>query len=419
MLKFLSYSQNMDLLKNTGRLATALFAISLLNACSIFGSDDVVQAAPVPEFQNQFEAQRLWQRQVGGGVDKHFSRLRPALSQDAQGQETLYVASRFGDVLALSPETGEIIWENDLSELESNNKFENNSPSARLSGGITAGYKNIYVGSENADLIALDAKTGELVWQVKTPGEVVSAPLVEAGKVIVSCASGEVAAFNISDGKQEWLQSFPMPLLSLRSQSDLASANGAVLHGRADGRLSLLLLQTGQTIREHKISKAKGSTEIARLADVDASPVILGGVIYVIGFNGELHALELQSGKAIWKRSYSSFQNLALSGYDLFVSDAKSHIYSIDRREGQERWANNLLEWRNTTAAAVAGQHVLLGDDEGYLYWLDRDSGEFVSKLQLDSDGLYIEPLVTKAYIFVQTRSGKLIAMSREYQLIE
>jgi len=392
------------------RGVTLVVTLSVLNGCSLFESDEVVQAAEVPEFANQFQAEILWDKQVGDGVDKYYSRLRPALSDDK-----LFVADRYGEVFALDPQTGETLWSQDLSELESNNKFDNNSSTARLSGGITADYKNIYIGTENADLIALDALTGELVWQVKTPGEVVSAPLVDSGKVVVSCATGEVVAFNTVDGQQAWQQNFSVPLLSLRSQSDLVSASGAVIYARADGKMSLLLLNSGQLVREHKITTPKGSTEIARLADVDSTPVILAGTIYVVGFNGELHAIDLQSGKPVWKRGYSSFQNLSVSGYDIFVSDAKSHIYSIDRREGQERWFNKLLEWRNVTAPAIAGQHLLVGDEEGYLYWLDRDSGQFVSKLELDDDGLYIEPLVTRGYIFIQTRSGKLIAMSRDY----
>ena len=139
----------------------------------------------------------------------------------------------------------------------------------------------------------------------------------------------------------------------------------------------------------------------------------VAGVIYAIGFNGHLHAIELQSGQSVWKRSYSSYQNLSVSGYDIFISDAKSHLYSIDRRDGQEQWSNNKLEWRNLTAPAVAGQYLIVGDGEGYLYWLDRDSGEFASVDNFDTDGLYIEPLVTQKHIFLQTRSGKMIALNR------
>lgn len=59
-----------------------------------------------------------------------------------------------------------MIWTTDL-EIEG---------SARLSGGITAAFGKLFIGSENGVVNALDAETGEPLWASAIEGEVLAAP---------------------------------------------------------------------------------------------------------------------------------------------------------------------------------------------------------------------------------------------------
>jgi outer membrane protein assembly factor BamB len=74
---------------------------------------------------------------------------------------------------------------------------------------------------------------------------------------------------------------------------------------------------------------------------------------------------------------------------------------------------NNQLAYRNVTGVAIANQYIVVGDGEGYLHWLNRDNGAFVAQQELDSDGLYMQPITTDSYLYLQTRSGKLIAIEK------
>ena len=57
--------------------------------------------------------------------------------------------------------------------------------------------------------------------------------------------------------------------------------------------------------------------------------------------------------------------------------------------------------------------YVVVGDVEGYLYWLDRTDGSIKAMQQLDSSGLYAAPLVDGDTLYVQSRGGKLYAIKR------
>ena len=53
---------------------------------------------------------------------------------------------------------------------------------------------------------------------------------------------------------------------------------------------------------------------------------------------------------------------------------------------------------------------MLVGDFEGYLHFLDRDSGEFVARERLGSDRISAAPFVVGDRAFVIDDGGKLVA---------
>lgn len=369
-------------------LAVAICA-GVLAGCA--SEEDTVIMAPVPSVDNEFTPKKVWSTSVGDGVEHYYSKLTPAY-----GYGKIFAASRDGIVKALDPETGALLWEQDL---------EQDVP-ARLAGGITTGYSQIFIGSENGQVLALNEETGEVNWRVDVDGEVLSAPATDSNLVIVSTDKGILLALNQEDGSQKWAISTEVPNLTLRGSSAPVAFSGGVFWGTANGRLAAAVAEHGQLIWQQPIGSPQGATEIDRLVDVDASPLVLGGALYIIGFNGQLTAIDLRSGKPVWKRKYSSATDLASDGSRLFVVTDKDHLVAFDARSGTELWSNDKLEHRLLTAPKMVNEYLVVGDSEGYLYWIDRISGEFVSKQEVDSSGFAVPPLVVPGGYVVTTRDG-------------
>ena len=318
-------------------------------------------------------------------------------------------AARDGDVAAFDKQTGDRQWSVDLSDQPENEEKR----SARLSGGLTAFYGKLFLGSENGYVYALDQTDGSLLWSQKFPGEVLAAPVADAGRVVVVTTSGKLLALDAEKGNILWSTGDDQPNLTLRGQSTPVLAAGGVVYGRADGRIGAVLLENGQLANVSRVASPRGATELERMIDVDAQPVILGDELYAVAYNGQLIARKLLSGEELWKRQYSSFQNMGVGPSQLVLTDAKSHVYAVDRSNGSEKWANTQLSYRNLTAPVTFGDYVVVGDGEGYLYWLDDASGRIVAMQELDSDGLYVAPVADGDILYVQTRSGDLVALKR------
>ncbi|GHA46615.1 outer membrane protein assembly factor BamB [Photobacterium aphoticum] len=374
-------------------IAVAL-AAGLLAGCA--GDEDTIQMAPLPMIESTFAPAKSWSSEVGDGIGQYFSQLRPAL-----GYGKLFVAARDGKVKALDPDTGALIWERDL---------EGDVP-ARLSGGITLSYGKVYIGSENAEVIALDAETGELVWRSPVEGEVLSRPLLDEGLVVVNTSRGVLQALDADTGEDRWQLGSEVPTLTLRGDSSPVSISGGVFWGQANGRLAGALMNTGQMLWQQPIGSPKGGTEIDRLVDVDASPVIDGERLYAIGYNGNLVSIDLRTGQAAWKRSYSSATDFVIDGSQLFLITDQDHVVAVDIRSGTELWANKLLEYRRLSAPTIINGYVVVGDDEGYLHWLDPYSGDFVAQQEIGGGGIAVPPLVAGDGYVVVTRDGSINKM--------
>ena len=191
----------------------------------------------------------------GSGMGAQYS----AQGQPLVYQGVLYMVTGADDVFALDVETGAILW-----------TYEAHLDPARvkvccgwMSRGLAMGDGKIYVGQLDAKLLALDQRTGKIVWsiQAENPLEGISitgAPLYADGMLITGFVGGDmgirgrVKAYDARTGKLRWtFYTIPAPgefgSESWPQQGEFWKYGGAaVWHTPAyDPALGLLYFSTG------------------------------------------------------------------------------------------------------------------------------------------------------------------------------
>lgn len=387
-------------------LVPGLISLTLLSGCSLFsGEEDVVKKSPLPTVENQFEPEKAWSTSVGNGIGDFYSNLHPAW-QDSN----VYAADRRGTVKALNADDGKEIWSVDLSEKTG---FLSRNRSAQLSGGVTVSGAHVYIGSERAQVYALNTSDGSIAWQSKAAGEVLSRPVVSDGLVLVHTSNGQLQAMNEADGAVAWTVNLDMPALSLRGESAPAVAFGAAIVGGDNGRVSAVLMKQGQLIWQQRISQATGATEIDRLSDVDTTPVIVNGVVYALAYNGNMTALDLRSGQIMWKRELGSVNDFIVDANRIFLVDQSDRVIALNAEGGVTLWTQSDLLHRNLTTPALYNGYLVVGDSEGYMHWINTDDGRFVAQQKVDGSGFQTEPVVASDKLLIQAKDGTLYSIKR------
>ena len=392
---------------NKNLLVICFLALGISACSSTDDEDEDLKVAELTEIKALFEPAVKWDTSVGDGVGDYFSRIQPVV---AYGK--VFSTSRDGEAYAFDEKTGKQVWYADLSDIENKRGFFDDKEPALISGGVVAGINKVFFGSENGEVIALDAEKGKLSWKGKVKGEVIAAPALDSGKLVVNTASGVMKAFNASNGQDDWQIEQDVPPLTLRGISAPVIAGGGVIVGSADGSLSVYLLEQGRQGWTVDIGEAAGSTELERVIDVDSTPLIYGDNIYTVSSRGNLSAVELRSGRVLWQRQYSSYREVSISGNSLFLTDVKGHVYAIDRNNGLELWSQLLFSNRGLTGPVPQGNYVVVGDFEGYLHWLDQTTGEVVARHHVDGSGIHATPTVENNVLYSQARNGDLEAIT-------
>lgn len=386
-------------------LLPGLLSVTLLSGCSLFsGEEDVVKMSPLPTVENQFTPSTAWDVSVGNGIGDFYSNLHPAYADSV-----VYAADRNGTVKAVNADDGKEVWSVNLAEKDG---WFSRKP-ALLSGGLTVAGGHVYVGSEKAQVYALNSSDGSIAWQTTVAGESLSRPVVSDGLVLIHTSNGQLQALNEADGLVKWTVNLDMPALSLRGESAPATAFGAAIVGGDNGRVSAVLMQQGQMIWQQRISQATGSTEIDRLSDVDTTPVIVNGVVYALAYNGNLTALDLRSGQIMWKRELGSVNDFIVEGNRIYMVDQNDRLLALSTEGGVTLWTQSDLLHRLLTAPALYNGSLVVGDSEGYMHWIDPDNGRFVAQQKVDSSGFLTDPVVADGKLLIQAKDGTLYAITR------
>lgn len=374
---------------NRRRLLAVLAALVAVAGCS--KDKEVAPPAELVDIESSLRVQEIWSTGLGGGDED----LRLALGL-AGDSETVYAASRDGEVRALDATSGRTRWRTDVK--------------LALSAGPGFGGGLVAVGTNDGEVVALEAVTGKRRWTAKAGGEVLAAPLVTADRVVVRTVDGRLRALAASDGREQWVVEELMPRLSLRGTSAPVLAGDAVICGFDNGKVVAVSLEAGELLWQSQVSTARGRTELERLSDVDSAVRVSGADVYAVGYQGRVAMLALDSGQVWWGRDLSSYRGLAIDDERVFVATSEGDVVALRRRDGSVLWQQEGLKRRGLGTPAVAGNSVVVGDYDGYLHWLDRDTGKFVARKRPGGARISAAPLVEGNSVFVVDEDGKVVA---------
>jgi outer membrane protein assembly factor BamB len=329
---------------------------------------------------------------VGSGAGRLFLKLRPAIDD-----ERVYAATRDGRVRAFDARTGESIWDTDTDR--------------PLSGGPGVGDGLILLGTSDGDVLALGEKTGEIEWRARVSSEVLSAPQAQGGIAVVRTIDGKLFGLSSDDGTRLWVYDRTAPVLTLRGTSSPVLAEGTAVAGFDSGQIVAVALNNGQPLWETRVAVPRGRTELERMVDIDADPVIDASTVYVVTYQGQVAALELFSGQVIWRRDMSSHAGLGVGPENVYVTDDTSHVWALNRGNSASMWRQAKLEARRVSPPAVFGRYVVVGDLDGYVHWLRKDDGQFVARVRVDSNSIVAAPVATPFAVYVYGSGGELAAL--------
>ena len=265
--------------------------------------------------------------------------VRPGTPQGWSGvaieNDHLYVGTQDRDIRALNAETGETVWGFNLRGEVESDRAVYGTPA--ISDGVA------YVGGYDGTLYALNLANGNDVWDA-TIGDgspIVGGLAVGGGLVFVGSSDGTLYAYDAADGIYQWKYETGNSIWATP-----AVANDRVFFGSMDQKVYALDLD-GQKLWDFHTGGA-----------VTARPLVQDGRVYIGSFSSDFFALDAETGNVIWKFPDASnwyWSRAVTNGDTLFVGSTDGNLYALDAATGA-------LHWVYPTEGSIVGSPALVGD---------------------------------------------------------
>ncbi|MBO6836384.1 MAG: PQQ-binding-like beta-propeller repeat protein [Alphaproteobacteria bacterium] len=348
-----------------------------------------------------------WRVSIGSGSDGD----RRLLSGPVVAENRVYTMDSDFEIRAFDAVTGKRIW-----------SFEPEIPDEddeAFGGGIAYADRMIFVTTGYARVFALNAETGQLIWNQKAPGPIRAAPSIGEGKVLAISIDNRVTAYNADTGEEIWFHAGFAETAGLLGGASAAVSERTAVVPYSSGEIYSLRLSTGRANWSDSLVSVRRIDALASLADIRGRPIVDRGVVYAISHGGRMVALDLASGSRAWDRRIGGTQTPWIAGEFLYVITSDQTVLCMTRRGGRVRWATPLPNFEDPedledpitwSGPVLVSDRLLIGNSMGELWSISPYDGKPLGRIDL-GDPIYVPPIVANGTVYVQTDDGVLIAL--------
>jgi outer membrane protein assembly factor BamB len=230
--------------------------------------------------------------------------------------------------------------------------------------------------------------------------------------VLVRSIDNRVFAFGADDGKRRWVYQRAASSLIVRTPAGALVDGDSVYAGFRGGKLAAIALSNGGLRWEATVALPKGATELERVTDVVGDPVAQGLEVCAAAYQGRVACYEMANGRQVWARELSSLTGVSVDARYAFAADDRGAVHALDRTSGRSVWKQDRLAHRELSLPLPVGNAVAVGDLEGYVHFLARDTGAFIARHETGGGAVRAAPLALPAGLLVQTVGGALHALA-------
>ena len=348
-----------------------------------------------------------WSASIGEGSSK--SRRLGGGPVVAGGK--VYTIDTIGSVRAFDATSGAPLWAKRFGDAKGNENI-------LYGGGVAVDGGRVYATNGYGFVAALDANNGAVVWTVRPGGPLRGAPTVADGSVYVISQDNQIFSLKAADGSTAWSNAAALEVAGVFGNGSPAVDRGTVVAGFSSGELNAYRYENGRMVWQDALSRTSISTGAGSLSDIDADPVIAGGMVYALGQGGRMVELDLTSGQRVWELNMAGIATPWVAGDWLFAVNDKAQLIAVHRMTGKIRWINQLPRWEKQKKKSgpisyhgpvLAGDRLIVAGSNGVLVNVDPTDGRLQSQTNAGG-GVRFQPVVAGGTLYLLTDEGRLLA---------
>jgi outer membrane protein assembly factor BamB len=347
-----------------------------------------------------------WAVDAGEGPQSHLLYTGTPIVADGK----IFILDTQAEVTALDAKTGAQLWRVRISPEDARTDT--------LGGGIAYGGGRLYVTGGYPEVQALDPSNGGLVWRRQLTAPPRSAVTYAADRIYVTTLDNQTQVMNAGDGTTVWSHA-GLP----QSEGVLGQATPAVdptitVIPYSSGEIFALRVETGRIVWQDNLVSIRHTNALWSLTDISTPPVISHNIVYSVSQGGRFVAIDQRSGARLWQLEVGSSNMPWVAGDYVYLLDNNNELVCISREKGGIRWISQLqthedMEKRKRPVfwqgPVLAGGRLLLTNSLGQIVEASPQDGRVLTTTAA-SDLIEVPPIVADGTLYILTNDGVLTA---------
>jgi outer membrane protein assembly factor BamB len=348
-----------------------------------------------------------WRVNAGTGASRRRRLMAPPVVMDGK----VFVADAEARITAFDLAGGRTLW-------RTTTRPERGS-STVLGAGVACDGERVIAATSFAELLALSPETGEILWRRPLPSPSRGAMTIAENRAVVLCVEGQVVAVDPATGEQAWQYRGPSETTTLLASPAPAADQGLILVGFGNGDIAVLRLDTGRVAWSEATGAARGRPSIADLASVVGRPAIDRGRGVITGAGGVTMAIDMRSGRRIWERELAGRESPWIAGDWVFLITAAEELVCLSRGDGRARWVTALPRFRDEdrrrdpiqwTGPILIGDRLVAASTRGQAIAVSPYTGEILGR-QILPAGVRVSPVAADGTLLLLSDDATLVAL--------
>ncbi|MDT1063546.1 PQQ-binding-like beta-propeller repeat protein [Paracoccus sp. CPCC 101403] len=287
-------------------------------------------------------------------------------------------------------------------------------------GGVAYDGGRVFVTTGYGELVALDARSGGILWRQRVDAPISGAPTVANGVVYVVGRDASGWAVRASDGRVLWRVAGNDAMAGVMGGGSPAVSGGTVVFPYATGQLIGVDASNGSQTWAANVGGSRLGRAITLFRDMTGDPVISGNTVFAGTSSGRVGAYDLATGVAKWEAPEGASSPVLVAGNSIFLVNDQAQLLRLDIANGGRVWAQKLPYFTkqivrkqdkvwNHYGPVLAGNRLYLAGSDGYLRVFDPATGALIGQSEIPG-GAAAAPAVAGQTLYVVSNDGQLIA---------
>ena len=323
--------------------------------------------------------------------------------------ETMFAVDTENTISSINPKNGFINWSKSLYP-------EGEDPEVGFGGGLFANSGIIFYTNGFGELYALDPFNGDILWKNSVNSPVRAAPIADNSMVFVLSVDNKINSFDIQSGEKRWEYTWFSDTAGLIQTSNMALFEDNIIVPYKSGEVFVFNRNNGNRLWADSVNRKNIKNSLSQIKDITASPIVHEDTLITVGFQGRLIANNVKNGFRAWELPISSsITPIASNGY-LFIISNEDILFAINIDTGDVLWLEDIkvgFEFKNDNK--IISMQLLQGSlylflSSGDLIIYDPKMGILNDIQQNKIEATSIPPIVVNKNLYVISNDGELIS---------